>query len=174
MKRELAYLALIILAVCLMASCGVETAEVSLPPESAPAESAASPGPDGDLALLRDCAALLGMDDAESAGMLGGGEQNYAAGGEILIGRVYSAGLFGEEVAPSTSYGPDGLVDGVSIYLSGTDAAAYAECLSALLGEPEGQSGGVSEGGGVWTEWRIEGARLRLHGSLGLCSLEIS
>lgn len=169
MKRELAYLALIILAVCLMASCGVETAEVSLPPESAaPSE------PDGDLALLRDCAALIGMDDAESAGMLDGGEQNYAAGGEILIGRVYSAELFGEEVAPSTSYGPDGLVDGVSIYLSGTDAAAYAECLSALLGEPEGQSGGVSEGGGVWTEWRIEGARLRLHGSLGLCSLEIS
>ena len=169
MKRELAYLALIILAVCLMASCGVETAEVSLPPESAaPSE------PDGDLALLRDCAALIGMDDAESAGMLGGGEQNYAAGGEILIGRVYSAELFGEEVAPSTSYGPDGLVDGVSIYLSGTDAAAYAERLSALLGEPEGQSGGVSEGGGVWTEWRIEGARLRLHGIPGLCSLEIS
>ena len=169
MKRELAYLALIILAVCLMASCGVETAEVSLPPESAaPSE------PDDDLALLRDCAALIGMDDAESAGMLDGGEQNYAAGGEILIGRVYSAELFGEEVAPSTSYGPDGLVDGVSIYLSGTDAAAYAERLSALLGEPEGQSGGVSEGGGVWTEWRIEGASLKLHESLGLCSLEIS
>lgn len=169
MKRELAYLALIILAVCLTASCGVETAEVSLPPESA-----ASHEPDGDLALLYDCAALIGMDDAESAGMLGGGEQNYAAGGEILIGRIYSAELFGEEVAPSTSCGPDGLVDSVSIYLSGTDAAAYAERLCALLGEPTGQSGGVSEGGGSWTEWIIGGARLRLHESLGLCSLEIS
>ena len=111
---------------------------------------------------------------AESADALGGSEQNIAADGETLIGRIYSAELFGESVEPGTTYGDDGKVNSVSIYLAGTDAAAYAEVLTRLYGEPAGESDGVSESGSTWQDWTVEGARVRLYQSYGLTSLEIT
>ena len=125
-------------------------------------------------AVLAECISLLGMDDAESAGALGGSEQNIAADGETLIGRIYSAELFGESVEPGTTYGDDGRVNSVSIYLAGTDAAVYAEVLTRLYGEPVGESDGVSESGSTWQDWTVEGARVRLYQSYGLTSLEIT
>ena len=88
MKRELAAIAAITMAVCLLAACGVDTADVSLPPvsptaqEESPEPTAAEPvqTPDSTAdqtsANLSECFSLIGMDDARSAGVLGGGEQN--------------------------------------------------------------------------------------------------
>ena len=174
------------MSVCLLAACGVDTAEVSLPPSptaaqetpGATAEPSAEPTENSadsqTAAVLAECISLLGMDDAESAGALGGSEQNIAADGETLIGRIYSAELFGESVEPGTTYGDDGRVNSVSIYLAGTDAAVYAEVLTRLYGEPVGESDGVSESGSTWQDWTVEGARVRLYQSYGLSSLEIT
>lgn len=186
MKRVLVILAAITMSVCLLAACGEDTAEVSLPPSPTAAqetpETTAEPSAEPTensadsqtAAVLAECISLLGMDDAESAGALGGSEQNIAADGETLIGRIYSAELFGESVEPGTTYGDDGRVNSVSIYLAGTDAAVYAEVLTRLYGEPAGESDGVSESGSTWQDWTVEGARVRLYQSYGLSSLEIT
>ncbi len=186
MKRELAAIAAITMAVCLLAACGVDTADVSLPPvsptaqEESPEPTAAEPvqTPDSTAdqtsANLSECFSLIGMDDARSAGVLGGGEQNIAADGETLIGRIYETELFGETVKPGTSYGADGKVTSVSIYLSDPDGEVYLEQLTGLYGEPTGESDGTSESGSTWLCWDMDGIRLTLYQSYGLCSLEIT
>ena len=116
---------------------------------------------------------LVGMTDEESADALGGGEQNIAADGKTLIGRVYSAELFGEEVAPGTTYDAEGVVNGVSIYLAGADSAPYEEALTDLYGEPSDASEGQSESGSTWQDWSVDGHTVRLYQSYGLCSLEV-
>ena len=165
MKRELAAIAAITMAVCLLAACGVDTADVSLPPvsptaqEESPEPTAAEPvqtpdsTPDQTSANLSECFSLIGMDDAQSAGVLGGGEQNIAADGETLIGRIYETELFGETVKPGTS---------------------YLEQLTGLYGEPTGESDGTSESGSTWLCWDMDGIRLTMYQSYGLCSLEIT
>lgn len=178
MKRIIAALALITLAVCLLAACGVDTADVTLPPSSSPAaspeaEPTPSSTPNPDAQVLAECMSLVGMTDEESADALGGGEQNIAADGKTLIGRVYSAELFGEEVAPGTTYDAEGVVNSVSIYLAGADSAPYAEALTDLYGEPSDASEGQSESGSTWQDWSVDGHTVRLYQSYGLCSLEL-
>lgn len=184
MKREVAAIAAITAAVCLLASCGVDTPEVSLPPANPTAQVSPEPSDAGNEVtetpyeetgrILDECLALIGMSDEESASMLGGGEQSFAADGKTLIGRVYSAEIFGESVKPGTSYDEEGRVNGVSIYLGEPDDTKYAEALTALYGEPDEVNGGDNEGGNEWMDWYVDGVQLRLYQGYGLCSISIN
>ena len=181
MKRELTAIAAITLALCLFTACGADTADVSLPPEptAAPTQTpAVTDTPvetaNPDRAVLDECMALVGMDDAASADALGGGELNIAADGETVIGRIYACELFGERVEPSTAYDADGKVGSVTIYLAEPEGDGYLESLTALYGEHTGESEGTSESGSSWVCWDIDGVWLRLVQSYGLCTLDMS
>ena len=64
---------------------------------------------------LSDLAALLGMADEDTAGLFGGGEENWTADGSYYIGRNYETEMHGEPVTVHTSCGDDGTVESVSV-----------------------------------------------------------
>lgn len=174
MKAMIVSLAAALIALMLLTACGTETAVVSMPP-AVTQEPSAAPTESGDMDTLDECLALLGMDDETAKDALGGGEENFAADGETMIGRLYAAELFGEEVEPSTMYGGDGRVSVVSIYLSGEEAEPYAESLTAAYGEPdESSEGASSESGATWQVWKTDAGQIKLIQSYGLCSLELT
>ena len=176
MRREIAALAAITLAVSILAACGVETSEVSMPPANTelPADTALEDWSAENAQTLRELSGLLGMTDGESAAVLGGGEQNLAGDGTTLIGRIYTAELFGETVKPTTMYDASGRVSTVSVYLAGTESSLYYNALENAYGEPSDASAAAGESGSTWVSWDMDGARLKLIQGYGICSLEIS
>lgn len=178
MKAIIVSLAAALIALMLLAACGTETAVVSMPPADTEAPSDApteAPAESGDMDTLNECLALLGMDDETAKDALGGGEENFAADGETLIGRLYATEMFGEKVEPSTMYDGDGRVIAVSIYLSGEKAEPYVESLTAAYGEPdEASDGASSESGATWQIWKTDAGQIKLIQSYGLCSLELA
>ena len=73
-----------------------------------------SPVPETDFESL---AALLGMEDAETADLLGGGKENWTEDRSFYIGRIYAVTLFGQEYPVYTSCDENGVVNSVSIWL---------------------------------------------------------
>lgn len=115
------------------------------------------------------------MDDAAAEDALGGGTENPAPDGRSLIGRIYSAEMFGEQVEPSAMYDADGKVICVNIYLAGAEAEPYATQLTELYGEPGASSAGnASESGSSWQSWDTGDGTIKLFQSFGLCSPELT
>lgn len=128
----------------------------------------------GTKAALDECMKLMGMEDAEAAEMLGGGEKNIAVDGSSLIGRIYKANIFGEDVEISTVYDGNGLVCSVTAMLPNPDAAEYAEGMVEIYGEPDARNDTPSESGATWQEWAVDGVNIRLWQMYELASVEIS
>ena len=57
--------------------------------------------------------ALIGKDDADTADLLGGGEENWTEDGVTFIGRIYDTELYGEPVTVYTTCSPEKKVDSV-------------------------------------------------------------
>lgn len=189
MKSKLVLPIATVLSLALPAACGAQPsdtlppADTQLPSDSQTQENPTSepeePQEDADLestaANLAEALKLLGMDDAAAEDALCGGTENLAPGGRSLIGRVYSAEMFGEQVEPSAMYDADGKVICVNIYLAGAEAEPYATQLTELYGEPGASSAGdASESGSSWQSWDTGDGTIKLFQSFGLCSLELT
>ncbi len=188
MKKLIAMLLVICMAGLLLTACGPR--EASRPAESsaAPTESAAPETPvaqestsgetgstaeDDSKAVLEECAKLIGLDDAAAAEMLGGGQKNIAGDGVTLIGRIYKANIFGEDVEISAAYDDKGLVNNVTFILSEPEASVYCEQLDEIYGEASASQDAPSESGATWQEWSEDGYVVRLWQMYGLTSIEI-
>lgn len=83
---------------------------------------------------LKALTELVGKEDDEASGLLGGGVENRTEDGTVLVGRNYRTELFGQESSVYTSYDEAGLVSMVVAELSG-QAQEYEKLLTALYGE---------------------------------------
>lgn len=130
----------------------------------------------GQLAALAD---LLGKTDEEAALLLGGGEENRTADGSYLVGRNYTAELFGSTCPVYSSYDEDGRVFMVLAELNGMDAGECAEKLDEITGvsgsevlpDPEiEEESNKEEETRIW-EWN--GCQLTLFASGELVTLDL-
>ena len=69
--------------------------------------------------LLKAMMKLPGMKDEETAGLLGGGEENWTEDRSFYIGRIYEVELYGQDCRVFTTCGggPDRVVESVSIWI---------------------------------------------------------
>lgn len=74
--------------------------------------------------------ALIGKDDADTADLLGGGEENWTEDGVTFIGRIYDTELYGEPVTVYTTCSPEKKVDSVSIWITDGSQAVTEEQLA--------------------------------------------
>ena len=78
--------------------------------------------------------ALIGKDDADTADLLGGGEENWTEDGVTFIGRIYDTELYGEPVTVYTTCSPEKKVDSVSIWITDGSQAVTEEQLAEWQG----------------------------------------
>ena len=78
--------------------------------------------------------ALIGKDDADTADLLGGGEENWTEDGVTFIGRIYDTELYGEPVTVYTTSSPEKKVDSVSIWITDGSQAVTEEQLAEWQG----------------------------------------
>lgn len=69
-------------------------------------------------AALKEMAALLGMQDAETADLLGGGTENWTEDKSFYIGRIYEVEMGGTVYSVYTSCDENNVVNSVSVWLS--------------------------------------------------------
>ncbi len=182
-KKKLLLLLIAVFTLSAAAACGQRNpvppeAGAGLPEETAQTEGrqaeTAEDSPEEIRGNLEQCFQLIGKDNAEAAAFFDGGTEIIAGDGETLIGRIYSADLFGETVQPITTYDENGLVYMVNISMGNPDAGVYAEQLRDLYGEPAENSGTSSEGGVTWNQWDMDGIQLRLFQDYELSIIEIT
>lgn len=189
MKKLITLLLVVTMAALPLTACGQSSDKedntaaptVTSAPETWEAEESPAAEAGGEVeqemdtkAVLDECMKLIGMEDAEAAEMLGGGEKNIAVDGTSLIGRIYKGSIFDEDVEISTVYDGNGQVCSVSAMLSNPDASVYAEGLMEIYGEPDASNDTPSESGATWQEWAVDGVNIRLWQMYELASIEIS
>ena len=69
-------------------------------------------------AALDELVQLLGMQDSETASLLGGGEENWTEDKNFYIGRIYKIKLYDGEYPVFTSCNNDKIVNAVSVWLA--------------------------------------------------------
>ena len=144
------------------------------PQQSAPEETPAGEsgaGEDADpQAVLGELAALLGMQDEQTAGLFGGGEENWTEDGSFYIGRMYEIEM-GQTVYPVfTSCDEDGKVNSVSVWLSDgersverKEAEQWAQILTEFTGMQPVYDETTSEAGSISWKWIAEDKIITLH-----------
>lgn len=154
----------------------VESAQVKVLQENTlltNTDTTPKPSLDGET-ILKECINLIGKSNAESAEMLGGGEENIAGDGTTKIGRIYHVELFGETIEVGTLYDENERVMDVIMQLEKGDVDTYANELISLYGEPMSSDDELSEGGATWKTWNVQDATIQLYQQSGLVSLEIT
>ena len=126
-----------------------------------------SPVPEADFESL---AALLGMEDAETADLLGGGKENWTEDRSFYIGRIYAVTLFGQEYPVYTSCDENGVVNSVSIWLEDgertvpeEEARQWADRLTEFTGTEPAYDSVTSEGGSRNWKWDCGDKFISLH-----------
>ena len=113
------------------------------------------------LAELKD---MLGMKDADTAGLLGGGEENWTKDQSFYIGRNYQTELYGIPCKVFTTCGEDRTVESVSVWIvSGErevteqEVEEWADRITEMMGVQPSEEGEVSEGGSKNRRWLADG-----------------
>ena len=93
--------------------------------------------------LLQAMMKLPGMKDKETAGLFGGGEENWTEDRSFYVGRVYQTELYGGKYKVFTTCGedPDRTVESVSIWIvNGEREIAEAETEQWIEAIPDSQT----------------------------------
>lgn len=116
----------------------------------------------GNEASLTDIKSLVGMNDEDTAGLLGGGEENWS--NNFYIGRIYKVNLDGTEYSLFTTCGQDGTVESVSLWIVNgerdvtEEETQYWETqMTGLMGVEPSYDGASSEGGSKNWKWMSDG-----------------
>lgn len=99
---------------------GAEPAEAAVPAEDAEAQAKAAAPQTREAASvsISEIAVLLGMKDADTAPLFGGGEENWSADGAFYLGRHYAFTLEGQAVTMDTSCDENKTVTMLSVWIS--------------------------------------------------------
>ena len=114
--------------------------------------------------LLQAMMKLPGMKDKETAGLFGGGEENWTADKSFYIGRNYQVDLYGDTYKVFTTCGEDKTVESVSIWIVGgerqvtdEEAKEWENRVTDMMGAEPTKDADVSEGGSKNTRWTADG-----------------
>ena len=120
-----------------------------------------SPVPEADFESL---AALLGMEDAETADLLGGGEENWTEDSSFYIGRTYNVQLFDVPCQVFTTCGQDNTVESVSVWIvsgerqvTDEEAKEWESRVTEMMGTEPVYDKEISEGGSRNCRWNAGG-----------------
>ena len=125
------------------------------------------PYPVGELAAVTQ---LLGMNDADTAELFGGGRENWSADHTLFVGRTYEVMLHGQPCRLFTICGKDKSVESVSLWIIGgerpvteEDAATWADFVTAMMGTEPVFDREIAEGGSRNRRWRAKGLMAVMH-----------
>lgn len=132
-------------------------------------------------AALEDLWGMLGMADAETADLFGGGEENWSADKEFYIGRMYQVNLFEETYPVYTSCDDAGTVNSVSVWISngekevtGEYAEQWADRLTEAAGVEPVYNETESEAGSKNWKWVFDGKIISMHWLENLLSVDMN
>lgn len=163
-KRVLSFLMLGAMAVSLTA-CGQKGTVAEQEPAAAEETRQEETAGENTLyeATLEEIEALLGMEDAETAELLGGGEENWTEDKSFYIGRMYEISLYGETYPVYTSCTDKKIVNSVSVWLangereiSDEETEQWVQRLTELTGEEAAYDETTSEAGTKKWKWVSE------------------
>lgn len=119
---------------------------------------------------LADLWGMLGMNDAETAGLFGGGEENWTQDKSFYIGRIYQIELLGETYPMYTSCNDEKNVNAVSVWLANgerevtkEEAEQWAARLTEASGAEPTYNETESEAGSKNWKWFFDGKSVTLN-----------
>lgn len=118
---------------------------------------------------LKEIAALLNMQDADTAELFGGGEENWTEDHSFFIGRIFQAEIEGTIYPVYTTCSQEGQVESVSIQIvsgSPVEDALIQEWTDRITEASDAEAvsdGSVSEGGSRKTTWTKDGKRVTMY-----------
>lgn len=125
---------------------------------------------EGRTAELKDIAGMVGMEDKDTAGLFGGGEENWTEDRSFYIGRSYEAELYGRSCQIYTLCGEEKTVESVSVWaVSGdrevteTETEEWKNRITDFMGVEPAADQGISEGGSQNFRWTSEGKIVSMH-----------
>lgn len=155
------------LTVCLAAGCGSEKTEASPETTAVPVEMEETGVQEAD---LQELAALLGMQDEDTAELFGGGAENWTEDKSFYIGRIYTVDLYGESCQVFTTCGADKKVESISIWIvngsrdvTEEEAKAWESRVTEFMKESPVMDGETSEGGSKNYRWTKDGLAASMH-----------
>lgn len=176
MKKSVVLLTALMIGASLTA-CSPET---SFPSSQASAESleeAPEPASADDLSQLT---ALPGMKDEDTAGLFGGGEENWSADRAFFIGRIFHISLYGQPAVLHTTCDQDNVVSSVSVWLADENAPAsqedideWVKRINAFTGTEASCDDTASEGGSLVWRWTADKMAFSLYHTGDILSLSI-
>ena len=113
---------------------------------------------------------LLGMKDEDTAGLFGGGEENWTEDKSFYIGRRFAADVYGTPCRIFTTCGEDKTVESVSVWIVGgerevteTEADEWEARITDFVGAGPAGDEEISEGGNKNLRWTKDGTAITLH-----------
>lgn len=114
-------------------------------------------------ATLEEVEALLGMQDSETADLLGGGAENWTEDKNFYIGRIYEIKLYDEVYPAFTTCDDEKMVNAASVWLADgeqelteAEVGQWVERLTDYVGEEAKYDEISSEAGTKKWEWFSE------------------
>ena len=154
-------------AVCILAGCSQHTpietaAEIETETDESERIIDETETSSGNEASLTDIKNLVGMKDEDTAGLLGGGEENWSD--NFYIGGIYKVNLDGTEYPLFTTCGQDGIVESVSLWIVNgnrdvtEEETQYWETqMTGLMGVEPSYDGTSAESGSKNWKWMSDG-----------------
>lgn len=119
---------------------------------------------------IADLWAMLGMNDADTADLFGGGEENWIEDKSFYIGRIFEVELLGETYPMYTSCDAEKMVNAVSVWLANgerevteEEAEQWAARLTEETGVEAAYSDTESEAGSKNWKWFFDGKSITLN-----------
>ena len=132
-----------------------------------------------ELKTLETVAALLNMQDTETAELFGGGEENWTEDRSFYIGRIFQVEIDGETYPVYTTCSPEGVVESVSMWVVNgrpvEDAAVqkWTELISEQTGTNAVESDQISEGGSRKKTWTKDGKQTAMYYMADIMTISI-
>lgn len=128
MRKKLIVSAAVLAVMGVMTACSPNAAQESTMESTVETTAEETTIPEtGSAVSLEELSDMLGMDDAETADLFGGGEENWTEDRKFYIGRMYQAELYGEMLPVYTSCDDKKSVNSVSVWIANGDREVQKE-----------------------------------------------
>lgn len=190
MKDKLKYILLVAAAIGTLTGCGGRnagpeesegetSAQITETSEETIAETTDEDN-EGSAIELSDLAALLGMNDEDTAELFGGGEENWTEDKGFFIGRIYSVEMYDETYKVYTTCDDEGAVESVSVWIVNGDrdvteeeTQTWKDRVTEFMGTEPMEDPEISESGSRNFRWRADGMAVSMHQMKDILTISI-
>lgn len=180
MRKMMMWMALfsvtVMLTACGTKAPGTEMSETQTTEEAQQGTETAQ----GDV-MMDDLAALLGMEDSETAALFGGGEENWSEDKKFYIGRIFDISLDGDNAKVFTTCSDEKIVESVSIWMTDgetpvteADVERWVSYIRNWAGSEAEYDDTSSEGGSKIWKWKLDGMFATLYQNGDIISVSLN